>query len=115
MSLSIPGVTILSDTTNYFNSKNFTLWKLQITEILKGKGLASYLNGMITCPFIPTTTMSAAPPDPASTPIYFSVPSQDEWKFHDQLTHSYIVLNIIDPIGLEVKADGTMKECWDSI
>ncbi len=38
-----------------------------------------------------------------------------EWVFRDQLAHSHIVLNVLDPIGLGVKTDGMAKECWDSI
>ncbi len=48
-------------------------------------------------------------------PIYSLNPSYDEWTFCDQLAHSHIVLNILDPIGLGVRTDGTAKECWESI
>ncbi|KAK0224400.1 hypothetical protein EDD85DRAFT_747725, partial [Armillaria nabsnona] len=98
-----------------FNGKNYASWKLTISELLKGKGLSGYIDGSITCPPIPATTTGATPPDPTPTPIYSSVPSRDEWKFRDQLTHSHIILNIVDPIGLGVKTDGTAKECWDSV
>lgn len=53
------------------------------------------------------------PPDP--TPIYLSTPSHNEWIFRNQLAHLHIVLNVLDPISLGVRTDGTVKECWDSI
>ncbi|PBK88375.1 hypothetical protein ARMGADRAFT_904009, partial [Armillaria gallica] len=112
------GVTILPDTNSHFNGKNYASWKLQITELLKGKGLWGYIEGTTSCPTAPTTTTTGPvtiplPPDP--TPIYSSSPSHDEWTFRDQLAHSHIVLNVLDPIGLGVKTDGTAKECWESI
>ncbi len=112
------GVTILPDTNSHFNGKNYALWKLQLTELLKGKGLWGYIEGLIPCPATPTTSMSGPttvplPPDPI--PIYSLNPSQDEWNFHDQLAHSHIILNALDPISLGVRTDGTAKECWDSI
>ncbi len=112
------GVTILPDMSSHFNGKNYASWKLQITELLKGKGLWGYIEGTTTHPtaFRTTTTTPATvplPPDP--TPIYSSSPSYDEWVFRNQLTHSHIVLNVLDPIGLGVKTDGTAQECWNSI
>ncbi|PBK97148.1 hypothetical protein ARMGADRAFT_1075671 [Armillaria gallica] len=118
MSSNATGVTILPDTNSHFNGKNYTSWKLQLTKLLKGKGLWGYIKGLIPCPAAPTTSTSGPttiplPPDP--TPIYSSNPSRDEWNFHDQLAHSHIVLNVFDPISLGVRTDGTAKECWDSI
>ncbi|KAK0224225.1 hypothetical protein IW262DRAFT_1459279 [Armillaria fumosa] len=113
------GVTILPDTSSHFNGKNYASWKLQLTELLKGKGLWGYIAGTTVCPATPATTTTAmattTPLLSDSTPIYSSEPSYDEWVFHDQLTHSHIVLNILDPIGLGVKTDRTAKECWDSV
>ncbi|KAK0186582.1 hypothetical protein F5146DRAFT_1142956 [Armillaria mellea] len=118
MSSTTSGVTILPDTNSRFNGKNYTLWKLQLTELLKGNRLWGYIEGTILCSAAPATSTSAPmstplPPDP--TPIYLSNPSYDEWKFCDQLAHSHIVLNILDPIGLGVRTNGTVKQCWDSI
>lgn len=115
---STSGVTILPDTSSHFNGKNYASWKLQITELLKGKGLWGYVEGSTTHPTAPgttTTTPATVPLPPDPTPIYSSSPSYDEWVFRDQLAHSHIVLNVLDPIGLGVKTDGTAKECWDSI
>ncbi|KAK0224882.1 hypothetical protein EDD85DRAFT_778099, partial [Armillaria nabsnona] len=112
------GVTILPDTNSRFNRKNYASWKLQLTELLKGKGLWGYVEGTIPCPAAPATSTSGPtsmplPPDPM--PIYSSNPSYDEWRFRDQLAHSHIVVNVLDPIGLGVKTDGMAKQCWDSI
>ncbi|PBK93524.1 hypothetical protein ARMGADRAFT_929109 [Armillaria gallica] len=109
--MNVPGVTILPDTNNHFNGKNYASWKLQISELLKGKGLSGYIDGSITCPPIPVSATGAPPPDPVLTPIYSSIPSCNKWKFCDQLTHLHIVLNIIDLIGLEIKTNRTVKKC----
>ncbi|KAK0214020.1 hypothetical protein IW262DRAFT_1466584 [Armillaria fumosa] len=112
------GVTILPDTSSHFNGKNYASWKLQLTELLKGKGLWGYIEGTTTRPAAPVTTATTpanVPLPPDSTPIYSSSPSLDEWIFCDQLAHSHIILNVLDPIGLGVRTDGTAKECWDSI
>ncbi len=111
MLMSIPRVTILSDTSNHFNSKNYTLWKLTIFKLLKEKSLSSYIDGSITCLPIPVTTTGVTSSDPMPMPIYSSILFCDEWKFCDQLTHLHIVLNIVDSISLGVKRDGTAKEC----
>ncbi|PBK72085.1 hypothetical protein ARMSODRAFT_1016071 [Armillaria solidipes] len=117
MSLNTLGVTILPDTNSHFNRKNYALWKLQLTELLKGKGLWGYIKGTIPCPAAPTSTSGPTttplPPDP--TPVYSSNSSYNEWTFRDQLAHSHIILNVLDPIGLGVRTDGTAKECWESI
>ncbi|KAK0221147.1 hypothetical protein EDD85DRAFT_960314 [Armillaria nabsnona] len=115
---STSGVTILPNTSSHFNGKNYTSWKLQITKLLKSKGLWGYIEGTTTCPTAPrttTTTPTTTPLPPDPTPIYSSSPSYDKWVFHDQLAHSHIILNVLDPIRLGVKTDGTAKECWDSI
>ncbi|KAK0242140.1 hypothetical protein EDD85DRAFT_785306 [Armillaria nabsnona] len=109
-------VTILPNMSSHFNGKNYASWKLQITKLLKGKGLWGYIEGITTHPTTPgttTTTPTTVPLPLDPTPIYSS--SYNKWVFHNQLAHSHNIFNVLDPIGLEVKTDGTAKECWDSI
>jgi hypothetical protein len=57
--------------------------------------------------------MTQLPADP--TPVFSAAPSLEEFMYRDGVMRSMIVTNIVDPIGLGVKRDGTAKECWDSV
>ncbi|KAF8173144.1 hypothetical protein K438DRAFT_1610961, partial [Mycena galopus ATCC 62051] len=95
------------------NKLNFPTYKVLMEEHSASKGLGGYLNGTITKPAVVTVPTGTAPPDP--TPVYSTNPSREEWLYRDGVMRSMLVTNIVDPIGLGVKRDGTAKECWDSI
>ncbi|KAF7372248.1 Gag-Pol polyprotein [Mycena venus] len=95
------------------NKSNYATFKVLIEEHAASKGLSGYLDGSITKPAIITSTTGKAPADP--TPIFSTAPSREEWGYRNSVMQSMIVTNIIDPIGLGVKRDGTAKECWDSV
>ncbi|KAJ7108288.1 hypothetical protein C8R44DRAFT_744229 [Mycena epipterygia] len=84
-----------------------------IEEHGSGKGLRGYLDGSITKP--PLITLSPGDTPPASTPVYCTAPLREEWTYRDGVMKSIIVTNIVDPIGLGINRDGTVKECWDSV
>ena len=110
MSSSTPTLTILSDGQK-FSGDNLLSWTTNMTQLLGSKGLLGYIDGNITKSPQPTTRMTT--PDP--TPIYSTIPSYDEWNFHDQLARGHITLNCVDTAALGVKTTGTAKEAWDSI
>ncbi|KAJ7698283.1 hypothetical protein B0H17DRAFT_873497, partial [Mycena rosella] len=87
---------------------NFPTFRILIEEHASGKGLLGYVKGMITEPSPPSGTTT-----PVATAVYSTVPSLEEWTYRDGVAKSLIVTNILDPIGLGVKRDGTAKECWD--
>ena len=115
MSSGIPSLTILSEEQK-FNGDNLLQWKTNINQLLGSKGLLGYINGTIPKPDPPPpsdpTTKTTVP---ASTPIYSSTPTPDEWTFRDQLTRGHITLNCTDVASLGVTTTGTAKEAWDSI
>lgn len=90
-----------------------------IEEHAASKGLAGYLAGTTTKPVVvaiaagATPAMTQLPADP--TPVFSAAPSLEEFMYRDGVMRSMIVTNIVDPIGLGVKRDGTAKECWDSV
>ncbi|KAJ7917075.1 hypothetical protein B0H13DRAFT_1608616, partial [Mycena leptocephala] len=95
------------------NKSNYAIFKVLIEEHAASKGLSGYLDGTITKPAIITLITGTAPADP--TPVFSTAPSHEEWGYRNGVMQSMIVTNIIDPIGLGVKRDGTVKECWDSV
>ncbi|KAJ7149991.1 hypothetical protein C8R46DRAFT_964040, partial [Mycena filopes] len=93
------------------NKTNYATFKVLIEEHAASKGVTGYLDGTITKPPLITGTSDI----PAPTPIFSRNPSRDEWAYRDGATKSMVVTNIVDPIGLGLKRDGTAKECWDSV
>jgi len=87
--------------------------------MLGSKDLLGYINGKIPLPVQPQTrtieTGTTALQTPASTPIYSTTPSVDEWVFRDQLARGHITLNCTDVAALGVIMTGTAREAWDSI
>src|SRR6266545_50752 len=110
MSSTSPSLTILSEEQK-FNGDNLLSWTTNMTQLLGAKGLLGYINGKNT---LPTQTPSGTSTT-HSTPIYSTIPTADEWHFHDQLTRGHITLNCTDVTGLGVKTTGTAKEAWDLI
>jgi hypothetical protein len=117
----IPSLTILSE-EHKFNGDNLLQWKTNITQLLCSKGLLGYINGnihkpgpeSIPIPSTPTTTIQPQVIN-ASTPIYLSTPTLNEWVFCNQLERDHITLNCMDIASLRVVSTGTAKEAWDSI
>ena len=90
-----------------------------MTQLLGSKGLLGYVTGKTLKPgpeSLPLPTDSNNPtPQLASTPIYSSTPTLDEWVFRDQLARGHITLNCTDVASLGVITTGTAKDAWDSI
>ena len=84
-----------------------------MTQLLGSKGLLGYIDGTILKPTRPTesTTETTA----ATTPIYSTTPTFDEWVFRDQLARGHVTLNCVDIASLGINATGTAKEAWESI
>ena len=82
-----------------------------MTQLLGSKGLSGYVDSTIILP----AQLGTGAPIPDPTHIYSTVPSADEWNFHDKLAHGHITLNCTDVTGLGVQTTGTAKEAWDSI
>ncbi|KAJ7075598.1 hypothetical protein B0H15DRAFT_791681, partial [Mycena belliarum] len=94
------------------NKANYAIFKVFIEEYAASKGVTGYLHGTITKPPLLITGTANIP---APTPIFSTNPSHDEWVYRDGATKSMVVTNIVDPIGLGIKRDGTAKECWESV
>jgi hypothetical protein len=112
-----PSLTILSEEQK-FNGENLLQWNTNMTQLLASKGLSGYIDGRIQKPgpeSIPLPTTPGATSQQASTPIYSSNPTSDEWIFRDQLARGHITLNCTDITSLGVITTGTAKEAWDSI
>ncbi|KAJ7471418.1 hypothetical protein B0H11DRAFT_2399991 [Mycena galericulata] len=92
---------------------NYPTYKVLIEEHASSKGLYGYLVGTITMPAIVTQAAGAAPPP--ATAVFSTAPSREEFLYRDGVLKSMIVTNTLDPIGLDLKRDGTAKECWDSL
>ncbi|KAJ6490263.1 hypothetical protein C8R47DRAFT_977548, partial [Mycena vitilis] len=96
------------------NKANYATFEILIQEHAASKGLSGYLDGSIKAPPIITV-----PPGEASTetptPVFSTTPSRAEYNYRDGVLKSMMVTNIVDPIGLGLKRDGSAKECWDSI
>ena len=106
-----PSLTILSEEQK-FNGDNLLQWKTNMTQLLGSKGLLGYIDGKIPQPGpesvpLPAETTSTKP---ASTPVYSSKPTVDEWNFRDQLARGHITLNCTDVASLGVITTGTAKE-----
>jgi hypothetical protein len=113
----IPSLTILSEEQK-FNGENLLQWKTNIIQLLGSKGLLGYINGKIEKPTQtepPKGTSETTATTPATTPIYSSTPSLDEWVFRDQLARGHITLNCVDVASLGVNTSGTAKDAWESI
>ncbi|KAJ7716632.1 hypothetical protein B0H16DRAFT_1338892, partial [Mycena metata] len=89
---------------------NYPTFKVLIEAHAESKGLGGYLNGSIAEPALTT-----APTAPDPTPVYSTNPSRDEYNYRMGVARSLVITNIVDPIGLGAKRDGTAKECWDSV
>ena len=108
----LPFLTILSDDQK-FNGENLLQWKINITQLLGSKGLLGYVDGSIPQP---SPTPDSEPTEvAASTPVYSSTPSPDEWLFRDQFARGHITLNCTDVTSLGVLTTGTAKQAWESI
>ncbi|KAJ6479829.1 hypothetical protein C8R45DRAFT_1156024 [Mycena sanguinolenta] len=90
-------------------NRRSTHWRLAAAS----KGLKGYLDGTITLPALTTVPSGTAAPD--STPVFSTAPSREEYMYRDGVMKSMIVTNVVDPIGLGLRLDGTSKECWDSL
>jgi hypothetical protein len=115
----IPSLTILSDEQK-FNGENLLQWNTNITQLLGSKGLLGYIDGKIPQPSSPppakpSTEGAVTATTVASTPVYSTTPTLDEWTFRDQLARGHITLNCSDVAGLGVVTTGTAKDAWDSI
>ncbi|KAJ6482738.1 hypothetical protein C8R45DRAFT_830813, partial [Mycena sanguinolenta] len=92
---------------------NFPTFQILIEQHAASKGLKGYLDGTITLPALTTVPSGTAAPD--STPVFSTAPSREEYMYRDGIMKSMIVTNVVDPIGLGLRLDGTSKECWDSL
>ncbi|KAF7353202.1 Gag-Pol polyprotein [Mycena sanguinolenta] len=92
---------------------NFPTFQILIEQHAASKGLKGYLEGTTTLPAL--TTVPTGTPAPDSTPVFSTAPSREEFLYRDGVMKSMIVTNVVDPIGLGLKLDGTAKECWDSL
>ncbi|KAJ6448077.1 hypothetical protein C8R45DRAFT_850540, partial [Mycena sanguinolenta] len=92
---------------------NFPTFQILLEQHAASKGLKGYLEGTTTLPAL--TTVPTGTPAPDSTPVFSTAPSREEFMYRDGVMKSMIVTNVVDPIGLGLKLDGTAKECWDSL
>ncbi|KAF9038990.1 hypothetical protein BDZ89DRAFT_1035486 [Hymenopellis radicata] len=89
---------------------NYASFKIHVEEYIAGKG---YLDASISQPpIVPVTTGS---PAPTPTPVYSTTPSRDEWNYRNGVAKSIIITNIIDPIAIGLKRDGTAAEVWERL
>ena len=96
-----------------FAGKNFSLFQTRLEAALASRGLVGYLNGTITKPpdtYTAQSTIQSQVPTVGTTltqltdiPLTlwnYTYPFVKEWMQHDAFTHSMILSNIVDPIGL---------------
>ncbi len=88
---------------------NWAPFKIRIEQSATRMGLKGYITGDITRPLIVTLSPGQAKP---VTPFYSKAPSRDKWDFRDGCATALIVQNIIDPVAIGLKVEGTAAEVW---
>ncbi|KAF9006788.1 hypothetical protein BDZ89DRAFT_1048690 [Hymenopellis radicata] len=92
---------------------NYASFKIHIEEYIAGKGITGYLDASIPQP--PIITVSVGALTPAQMPVYSTTPSRDEWNYRNGVAKSIIITNIVDPIAIGLKRDGTAAEVWERL
>ncbi|KAF9039469.1 hypothetical protein BDZ89DRAFT_1129363 [Hymenopellis radicata] len=91
------------------DKSNWPSFQIRIEQSATRTGLKGYIAGEISRP--PIVTLSPGQTEP-TTPFYSKAPTRDEWDFRDGCATALIVQNVIDPVAIGLKVEGTAAEIW---
>ncbi|WMV25434.1 hypothetical protein MTR67_018819 [Solanum verrucosum] len=86
-------------------SHNFSLWKAQVSMLMRGHNLYGHLDGTIPAPAETTTTNN----------LTISNPDYVNWFRQDQLIQNAILASVDPTLAAIVAAATTAKAAWDSL
>jgi Reverse transcriptase (RNA-dependent DNA polymerase)/gag-polypeptide of LTR copia-type/GAG-pre-integrase domain len=121
-----------------FDGTNWIVFKSNILILTDIRGATGYLNGSVpqpTATLPPQTTEGGSPTTPNTAvgnnddlgdsvsailsrePSSWTsaTPTLDEWTARNAYVKGLILFNVVNPIGLGVKLDGTAAEAWESL
>ncbi|KAH9618392.1 hypothetical protein KSS87_018143 [Heliosperma pusillum] len=105
ISLAFPTCTQLTDTS-------YRSWRYQITRLLQGYGLFSYLDGSNPAP---PETLSVTPPDDTTSPSLIPNPAYSTWFRQDQLIIGALAGTIHKDVSPVILDANTSHELWTTL